>query len=182
MQLNRVMTVAALAVGGMMLSKQLKKNRTMGGPAEVTESIEVNVPVHTAYNQWTQVEDFPKFMKSVHEVRRLDDRHLHWRANFAGEEKEWDSEITEQIPDKRIAWRSTGGVPNAGALTFHKITDDCTRVTLRMEYEPENIPEKVGEVLGAVRMETRSNLENFKKMLEQRGQETGAWRGAVTQH
>ncbi|TFW35586.1 SRPBCC family protein [Massilia horti] len=165
-----------------MLSKQLKKNRSWGGPSEVTESIEVNVPLHTAYNQWTQFEDFPKFMKSVHEVRQIDNRHLHWRANIAGEEKEWNAEITEQIPDKRIAWRSTSGVHNAGVVTFHRIADNSTRVTLQMEYEPQNMAEKVVDVLGAVRMEARSNLENFKKMLEQRGQETGAWRGTVAQH
>jgi uncharacterized membrane protein len=182
MQLNRVMTVAALAVGGVMLSKQFKKNRGIGTSSTVEESIEVDMPLHTAYNQWTQFEEFPRFMKSVHEVRQIDDKHLHWRANVAGEEKEWDAEITEQIPDKRIAWRSITGVPNSGVVTFHKISDNCTRIMLQMDYEPENMMERVGDVLGAVRMEARSNLKNFKEMLEQRGHETGAWRGAITQH
>jgi uncharacterized membrane protein len=180
--LNRVVTVAALAVGGMMLSKKMKANRGSSSESSITESIEVNVPVRTAYNQWTQFEDFPQFMKSVHEVRQLDDKHLHWKANVAGEEKEWDAEITEQIPDKRIAWRSITGVPNAGVVTFHKISDSVCRVTLQMDYQPEGVLETIGDALGAVRMEARSNLANFKEMLEKRGAETGAWRGKINQH
>jgi uncharacterized membrane protein len=179
--LNRVVTVAALAVGGMMLSKKMK-NRGSGTQSSIVETIEVNVPVRTAYNQWTQFEDFPKFMDSVHEVRQLDDKHLHWRANVAGEEKEWDAEITEQIPDKRIAWRSVTGVPNGGVVTFHKISDDVTRITLQMDYQPEGPLEKLGDALGAVRMEARRNLQKFKEMLESRGKETGAWRGSIAQH
>jgi uncharacterized membrane protein len=180
--LNRVVTVAALAVGGMMLSKKMKANRGSSSESSITESIEVNVPVRTAYNQWTQFEDFPQFMKSVHEVRQLDDKHLHWKANIAGEDKEWDAEITEQIPDKRIAWRSITGVPNAGVVTFHKISDSVCRVTLQMDYQPEGVLETIGDALGAVRMEARSNLANFKEMLEKRGAETGAWRGKINQH
>ena len=180
--LNRVVTVAALAVGGMMLSKQMKKNRGSGNESSIIESIEVNVPVRTAYNQFTQFEDFPQFMKSVHSIRQLDDKRLHWKANVAGEEKEWDAEITEQIPDKRIAWRSIGGVPNGGVVTFHKISDNVTRVTLQMDYQPEGVLETIGDALGAVRMEARSNLSNFKEMLEKRGSETGAWRGKISQH
>jgi uncharacterized membrane protein len=180
--LNRVVTVAALAVGGMMLSKQMKKSRTQNGESSITESIEVNMPVRTAYNQFTQFEDFPQFMKSVKEVRQLDDKRLHWKANIAGEDKEWDAEITEQIPDKRIAWRSIGGVQNAGVVTFHKISDNVTRVTLQMDYQPDGPLEAIGDALGAVRMETRTNLQNFKEMLEKRGSETGAWRGKIDQH
>jgi uncharacterized membrane protein len=180
--LNRVVTVAALAVGGMMLSKQMKKNKGSGMDSSIVETIEVNVPVSTAYNQWTQFEDFPQFMASVHEIRQIDDKHLHWKANVAGEEKEWDVEITEQIPDKRIAWRSTSGVPNGGVATFHKIADDVTRVTLQMDYQPEGTLEKLGDAFGAVRMETRGNLQKFKDMLEKRGRETGAWRGSISQH
>jgi uncharacterized membrane protein len=180
--LNRVVTVAALAVGGMMLSKQMKKNRGSNMDSSIIESIEVNVPVRTAYNQFTQFEDFPQFMKSVHEIRQLDDKRLHWKANVAGEEKEWDAEITEQIPDKRIAWRSISGVPNGGVVTFHKISDSVTRVTLQMDYQPEGVLETLGDALGAVRMEARSNLQNYKEMLEARGSETGAWRGKINQH
>jgi len=180
--LNRVVTVAALAVGGALLSKQMKKNKGSGMDSSIIETIEVNVPVRTAYNQWTQFEDFPQFMASVHEIRQLDDKHLHWKANVAGEEKEWDVEITEQIPDKRIAWRSTSGVPNGGVVTFHKISDSLTRVALQMDYQPEGPLEKLGDAFGAVRMEARGNLQKFKDMLEKRGRETGGWRGSISQH
>jgi uncharacterized membrane protein len=180
--LNRVVTVAALAVGGMMLSKQMKKNRASGMESSIVETIEVNVPVRTAYNQWTQFEEFPQFMASVKEIRQLDDKHLHWKANVAGEEKEWDVEITEQIPDKRIAWRSTSGVPNGGVATFHKISDNLTRVAVQMDYQPEGPMEKLGDAFGAVRLELRGNLQKFKEMMEARGKETGGWRGSITQH
>lgn len=180
--LNRVVTVAALAVGGMMLSKQLKKNRGSMGTSTVEESIEINVPVRTAYNQYTQFEDFPRFMDNVLEVRQLDDRHLHWRAKVAGEEKEWDAEITEQIPDKRIAWRSVSGPRNGGVVSFHKISDGVTRIMLQMDYETEGAVEKLGDAMGAVRMQARSSLQRFKDMLEKRGAETGAWRGKIEQH
>jgi uncharacterized membrane protein len=150
--------------------------------SSIVETIEIGVPVRTAYNQWTQFEDFPQFMDSVKEIRQLDDKHLHWRANVAGEEKEWDAEITEQIPDKRIAWQSTTGVPNGGVATFHKISDNTCRVTVQMDYQPENAAEKLGDAFGAVRMELRGNLQKFKEMLESRGKETGAWRGSIAQH
>jgi len=166
----------------MMLSKQLKKKRGSEATSSIEESIEVNVPVKTAYNQWTQFEQIPQFMESVREVRQLDDKHLHWRANVAGEEKEWDAEITEQIPDKRIAWRSIGGVRHSGVVTFHKISDSVTRIMLQMDYEPEGAKEQIGDAMGAVRMEARSNLQHFKEMLERRGGETGAWRGSIQQH
>lgn len=181
--LNRVVTLAAIAAGGMLLSKQMKKKQGAGaGSSSVEESIEVNVPVRTAYNQWTQFEEFPHFMGSVHEVKQLDDKRLHWKANVAGEEKEWDAEITEQIPDKRIAWRSIGGVRNGGVVTFHKLSDTCTRIMLQMDYQPEGAMERIGDAMGAVRLEARSNLQRFKEMLEKRGTETGAWRGSIAQH
>jgi uncharacterized membrane protein len=178
---NRVVTVAALAVGGVLLSKQFKKKGS-GMDSSIVETIEVNVPVSTAYNQWTQFEQFPQFMASVHEIRQLDDKHLHWKANVAGEEKEWDVEITEQIPDKRIAWRSTSGVPNGGVATFHKISEDVTRIALQMDYQPEGAIEKIADAFGAVRLETRANLQRFKELLEARGKETGGWRGSIAQH
>ncbi len=180
--LNRVVTVAALAVGGVLLSKQFKKNRNSQGDSSIEESTEVNVPVKAAYNQWTQFEDFPKFMENVLEVKQLDDRHLHWRAKVAGEEKQWDAEITEQVPDKRIAWRSVGGASNGGVVTFHRLSDNATRIMLQMDYRPEGPMEKVGDALGAVRMQARNSLQRFKEMLEQRGSETGAWRGQIAQH
>jgi uncharacterized membrane protein len=174
--------VAALAVGGVILSKQLKKGRNFHGTSSVEESIEANVPVKTAYNQWTQFEDFPKFMENVIEVKQLDDKHLHWRAKVAGMEKEWDAEIIEQVPDMRIAWHSVTGPRHGGVVTFQKIADNATRIMLRMHYEPEGAQEKLGDALGAVRMEVRRSLERFKDMLEQRGSETGAWRGKIAQH
>ena len=180
--LNRFVTVAALAVGGMLLSKQMGKSRGSGMLSSTSESIDVNVPVRTAYNQWTQFGDFPKFMDSVHEVRQIDDTHFHWRADVAGKPEEWDAEITEQVPDKRIAWRSTGGVKNAGVATFHKISDNVTRIMLQMDYDPQTMDEKVGDALGLVKMQLKGNLKRFKEMLESRGQETGAWRGKVTEH
>ncbi|KIF83432.1 cyclase [Noviherbaspirillum autotrophicum] len=147
----------------------------------VEESIDVDVPISTAYNQWTQFEDFPQFMSSVHEVRQFDDTRLHWKATVAGKEKQWDAEITHQIPDKKIAWRSTTGVPNAGAVTFDRLSDTRTRINLKMSYSPETFTEKVGDTLGAVKLQAKQNLSRFKEMLESRGTETGAWRGTVAQ-
>lgn len=178
--LNRIVTAVALAAGGYFISRQLTKSRGSGTGSTVEESIEVDVPVSTAYNQWTQFEEFPRFMDSVHEVRQLDDRHLHWRASVAGREEEWDSEITEQIPDDRIAWRSTGGVRNGGVVTFHRISDFKTRVMLQMDYDPERMDEKIGDALGLVKMQVKSNLNRFKELVEGRGTETGAWRGTIT--
>lgn len=169
-----------VAAGSMLLSKQLRRGE--GSSSNVVEWIDLDVPVSTAYNQWTQFEEFPKFMATVESVQQVDDTHLHWRANVAGKTKEWDAEITEQIPDKRIAWRSTGGVQNSGVVTFHKISDSRTRVMLQMDYEPETLVEKVADAGGAVKLTTKGNLKRFKALLESRGRETGAWRGAVTQH
>ncbi|HWI82634.1 SRPBCC family protein [Ramlibacter sp.] len=172
-------TLAALAMGGMMLSRQMRKARA-GSASSVQESIDVDVPVSTAYNQWTQFEAFPQFMASVQEVRQVDDTHLHWRADVAGKIKEWDAEITEQRPDERIAWRSTGGVRNAGVVTFHRISDNRTRVMLQMDYDPETVGEKIGDALGGVKLTAKGNLQRFKELIERRGVETGAWRGTVT--
>lgn len=179
---GKLAAVAALAVGGLLLSKQMKKNRGLGSASSVEESIDVNVPLSTAYNQWTQFEEFPRFMDSVEEVRQLDDTHLHWRANVAGKIKEWDSEITEQIPDQRIAWRSTSGAPNSGVVSFQRIADNKTRIVLHMEYEPETAGEKIGDAVGGMILTAKGNLKRFKELIEGRGVETGAWRGAVTQH
>jgi uncharacterized membrane protein len=147
----------------------------------VEKSIEVNVPVNVAYNQWTQFEDFPKFMEGITEVRQLDDTHIHWRAEVAGKDKEWDAEITEQIPDHRIAWRSTTGAQNAGAVTFHRINDTTTRVMLQMDYDPEGVTENVGDALGVFSHRVEGDLERFKDFIESRGSATGAWRGSVAQ-
>jgi len=149
--------------------------------SNIEQSIDVQVPVHTAYNQWTQFEEFPRFMEGVEEIRQLDDKRLHWRANVGGKEKEWDAVITEQIPDQRIAWKNTSGAKNAGVVTFHHISDKTTRVMLQLEYDPEGIIENVGDAIGVVSSRVKGDLERFKEYIEQRGSETGAWRGKVEQ-
>jgi uncharacterized membrane protein len=170
--------VAALAAGGLLLAQRMR-NGSGESRSSVSEWIELDVPVSTAYNQWTQFEQFPLFMTTVESVHQLDDTHLRWRAVVAGKAKEWDAEITEQIPDKRIAWRSTGGVANSGVVTFHKISDSRTRVMLQMNYRPDTAVEKVGDVAGGVKLTTKVNLKKFKQLVESRGHETGAWRGTV---
>jgi uncharacterized membrane protein len=170
----------ALALGGMYLSKSLRTGPS--GAKTVEESIDVQVPVSTAYNQWTQFKEFPKFMATVQEVRQIDDTHLHWRALVAGKTKEWDAEITEQTPDQRIAWRSTDGTTNAGVVTFHRVGDNRTRIMLQMDYEPETMAEKLGDAVGGVKLTAKGNLKRFKELVEQRGVETGAWRGTVPAH
>lgn len=147
----------------------------------IEKSIEVNVPVRTAYNQWTQFEEFPKFMEGVEEVKQLDDTHLHWKAKIAGKEKQWNAVITEQRPDDRIAWKSTDGAKNAGCVTFHRLSDTKSKVMLQLDYEPEGAVENVGDVVGAVSTRVSGDLERFKTFIESRGQETGAWRGDVKQ-
>lgn len=147
--------------------------------ASVVKSIEVNVPIQTAYNQWTQFEEFPKFMEGVKSVKQLDDAHLHWRAEIGGKEQEWDSEITSQVPDKRIAWRSISGAQNAGTVTFHPVSDSTTEVHLLMEYDPKGFVENVGDALGAVSGKVEGDLKHFKEFIESRGHETGSWRGKI---
>lgn len=147
----------------------------------IEKSIEVKVPLSTAYNQWTQFEDFPLFMEGITEVRQLDDTHLHWSADVAGKRKEWDAEITEQKPDDRIAWHSISGAPNAGVVTFHRIADRTTRIMLQMDYDPEGIAENVGDAVGVLSRRVAGDLERFKEFIESSGRETGAWRGNVEQ-
>jgi uncharacterized membrane protein len=147
--------------------------------SNIEKSIEVEVPVRTAYNQWTQFEEFPRFMEGIQQVTQLDDKRLRWRANVGGQEKEWEAEITEQRPDERIAWRSRDGAPNAGVVTFHRIADARTRVMLQLEYEPEGVVENVGDAIGVVSRRVAGDLERFKEFVEGRGGETGAWRGEI---
>ena len=147
--------------------------------ASVVESIDVKVPVSTAYNQWTQFEDFPQFMEGVKSVTQTDDTHLHWVAEVGGAEKEWDAEVTEQHADERIAWNATAGAENAGVVTFHRIDDETSRVTLQMDVDPEGVVENVGTALGFLDRRVKGDLERFKEFIESRGSETGAWRGEV---
>ena len=147
--------------------------------ATVEKSIVVDVPVTTAYNQWTQFEDFPHFMEGVEEVHQLDDRRLHWRARIAGKEEEWEAEIVDQVPDRRIAWRATTGAENAGAVLFEPAGDNRTKVTLRIKYEPRGGTEKVGDLLGFVSNRVEGDLERFKNFIEERGRASGGWRGEI---
>jgi uncharacterized membrane protein len=149
--------------------------------ANIEKSIDVDVPVRTAYNQWTQFEEFPRFMEGVEAVRQVDDTHTHWRTKVAGKAKEFDAVITEQTPDQRIAWTSEGGPEHAGVVTFHRIDDGRTRVMLQMDYEPEGLAEKAGDALGLVERRVRGDLQRFKELIESRGVESGAWRGEVDQ-
>ena len=145
----------------------------------IEKSIEVNVPLRTAYNQWTQFEEFPRFMDGVKEVTQLDDTRLHWKAEIAGQDKEWDAEITEQTPDQRIAWTSRGGAINGGVVTFHRLSDVTSKVMLQLKYDLQGFVENVGDALGVVSSRVQGDLERFREFIEKRGRETGAWRGQV---
>ncbi len=145
----------------------------------VEKSIEVELPVSTVYNQWTQFEEFPRFMEGVERVTQIDDTRLHWVAEIAGADREWDAEIIDQQPDQRIAWRSIDGVGNGGIVTFEPVGPGTTRVNLQMEFEPEGIAENLGDKLGFVSKQAEGDLKRFKSFMEDRGVETGAWRGQV---
>jgi uncharacterized membrane protein len=146
--------------------------------AEVRESIEIAVPVSTAYNQWTQFEEFPTFMENVESVRQIDDTHLRWVAEIGGKRHEWEAEITRQEPDQVVAWRSTDGKGVSGEVRFEPTAEGC-RVDVTMTWEPEGMLESLGEKIGADTLGVKRDLENFKQLVESRGVETGAWRGEV---
>lgn len=146
----------------------------------VTEHVDVAVPVRTAYNQWTQFEEFPRFMEGVTEVRQLSDTMTHWTTKIGGVTREFDARITEQLPDERVAWTSTGGeVKQAGVVTFHRLDDSHARVTAQMEMEPEGVAEKTADALGFVSRRVKGDLKRFKEYIEEHGAATGAWRGEV---
>jgi uncharacterized membrane protein len=145
----------------------------------IEESIEVKVPVRTAYDQWTQFEEFPRFMAGVESVTQLDDTHLHWVEKIGGVRREWDAEITEQHPDERVAWRATEGADNAGVVTFHRLDDATTKVMVQLQFDPDGFVEQAGDKLGIVESQTKADLDRFKEFIEERGTETGAWRGEV---
>src|SRR5512133_2642232 len=148
---------------------------------KIEDTIEVQVPVQQAYNQWTQFEDFPKFMDGIQSVHQLDDTHVQWVAEIRGESREWTSEITEQQPDEKIAWKTIKGeVKNDGIVTFERLGDDQTRVNVQMDVEGESKAENVaGDLLGVVKKQVHGDLERFKELIENRDEETGAWRGKV---
>jgi uncharacterized membrane protein len=147
--------------------------------SNIEHSIDIQAPASTAYAVWTCFELFPQFMEGVEEVRQKDDRHLHWRAKVGGATEEWDAEITEQIPDKRIAWRSEGGAFNAGVVTFHRLSDDSCRVMLQLEYELRKLSEKIGDALGVLRRRVEGDMERFKSFVEERGDQIEGWRGEI---
>ena len=147
----------------------------------IEQSIEVEVAVSTAYNQWTQFEEFPSFMDGVDEVKQLDDTHLHWVASIGGHHEEWDAEITEQTPDQRIAWKATTGKGNAGVVTFHSLDADRTKIMLQLDWESEGMVEALGAMLGQDDRKVKGDLDRFKELIESRGAESGAWRGEVGQ-
>jgi uncharacterized membrane protein len=143
------------------------------------ESVDVKVPVRAAYNQWTQFEEFPRFMEGVEEVRQLDDTHLHWVVKVGGARKEFDAEITEQHPDERIAWNSMAGPRHAGVVTFHRLDPNTTRVTAQMEVDPDGFVENVGDKAGVLKRRVKGDMKRFGEYIESRGHETGGWRGDV---
>ena len=147
----------------------------------VEQSVEVSVPVRTAYNQWTQFEEFPRFMDGVEEVRQITGTRNHWKTVIGGVEREFDTEISEQRPDERIAWHTVDGPQQAGVVTFHRLDDGRSRVMLQMEFDPEGIVEAAGDKLGFVERQVKGDLARFKEFVETRGAETGAWRGEVEQ-
>lgn len=145
----------------------------------ITEIVDVEVPVSTAYNQWTQFEEFPRFMEGVEEIRQLDATRTHWVTRFGGVTREFDATITEQHPDERVAWNSVSGPDHAGVITFHRLDDSRTRVTAQMDIDPEGFAENVADKLGVLDRRVKGDLKRFKEFIEQRGRETGAWRGDV---
>jgi uncharacterized membrane protein len=146
---------------------------------DMVETIDVAVPVTTAYNQWTQFEAFPNFMAGVDEVTQKSDTLTHWKISIAGVHREFDAEITEQLPDERIAWKAIDGVEHAGVVTFHKLEPAKTRVTLQIDTHPEGLVENVADKLGFTNHRAKGDLERFKRFIENRGAATGAWRGEV---
>ena len=147
--------------------------------ADITQTIDVDVPISTAYNQWTQFESFPKFMDGVDEVTQKTDTLTHWKISIGGVKREFDAKITEQQPEQRVAWTAVDGVDHAGVVTFHKLEDAKTRITLQLDTQPQGLVEKVGDAVGLTNLNAKGDLERFKKFIESVGSETGAWRGEV---
>ncbi|MEU9980323.1 SRPBCC family protein [Streptomyces sp. NPDC050856] len=148
--------------------------------SKVKEAVEVEVPVHTAYNQWTQFEEYPNFMEGVEEVRQLDDSHNHWVTRIGGVRREFDTEIVDQLPDERITWRTTGGdTHQKGMVSFQRLDDSHTRVQLVMEIEPSGLAEKAADATGVIDRRVKGDMRRFKEYIEGRGTESGSWRGRI---
>lgn len=148
--------------------------------SNTTESVDVDVDVSTAYNQWTQFESFPQFMDGVDEIRQLDETSTHWKTSIGGVTREFDATITEQHPDERVAWKSVDGTSHAGVITFHRLGDQQTRVTAQIDVDPEGIAETVADKTGLISRRIKGDMERFKTFIEGRGTETGSWRGDVS--
>ena len=147
---------------------------------QIIETIDVDVPVATAYNQWTQFESFPEFLDEVESITQIDETHNHWKVKVGPVQREFDAEITEQHPDERIAWKSTSHeTEHAGVVTFHKLSDSTSRVTVQLDWEPEGFAETLGSLVGAGSHAVKKDLKNFKRFIEGTGSATGAWRGDV---
>ncbi|HEX2378719.1 MAG TPA: SRPBCC family protein [Gaiellales bacterium] len=146
--------------------------------AHVSESIEVQCPVGEVYNQWTQFEEFPRFMSGIEQVTQTDDTHLHWKANIAGRSAEWDAEITEQVPDQVIAWQAIDGATNSGRVQFQG-SDGQTSISVEMDVEPQSGVERAADMIGILQQQVREDLNRFKQLIESRGEASGAWRGEV---
>ena len=153
----------------------------MSSPTDHEHAVDVEAPVRVAYNQWTQFEEFPRFMSGVEKITQITDDTLTWDVNIAGVERSFSTKITEQTPDQRIAWTTQSGPTHAGVVTFHKIDDDTTRVTLQMDYDPEGFLENVADKTGFVSAQLKSDLENFKSFIEDKDAASGAWRGTIVQ-
>ena len=175
-QLARVALVAAVVAGAGYFLRERRSRK----PGSVRQSTVVKVPVRSAYDQWTQFEEFPSFMSGVEQVQQLDDRRLHWRGKVAGKVRDWDATITEQVPDQRIAWQATSGKRNDGIVRFESLGNDSTRVEVEMAFEPEGVAELVGSAMGLPERRVKGDLERFRELIEKRGgQPSGAWRGEV---
>jgi len=183
---NFVIVVAGIGTAVVAVAPQTRKKLSKLGvgsgttPRTITESIEVNVPVSTAYNQWTQFEDFPLFMEGVDHVQQLDDTRLQWVATFAGKTAEWDAKILEQHPDKQISWISEDGKKTRGTVTFEPVGESKTLIRLSMSYQAEGVAETLGSAAGLDQRRVHGDLERFKELVESRGAESGAWRGEVS--
>ena len=146
---------------------------------KIEKSVTVDVPITTAYNQWTQFEEFPQFMEGVESVKQIDDTHLQWVAEVGGKPREWQAEIVDQVPDQKVAWRAVDGNGPNGIVEFEPLGEDKTLVTVEMAYEPEGFTEQLGAKVGIDSRQVKRDLERFKELVESRGVESGAWRGEV---
>ena len=151
----------------------------MTKPSTMTAEIDVDAPIRAVYNQWTQFESFPNFLHAVKEVTQRDDTLTHWVVSVGGVRREFDAEITEQVPDELIAWASVDGKSHSGSVRFAPVSDAITHVSLEMLWLPETVVEKVGAALNLDERQAQMDLERFKSFIEERGRETGGWRGEV---